>query len=215
MTPALTLQHLSRKRRAAPGFLDPRGGRAGRSPALGALSSDGPAHLGGWLARQGQAFEVFDTEAGRACPADLARCGALAIPGGEMSANDAMPSLRRAETLFRRALAAGLPTLGHCLGGRIQGRWPARMFRQGRCLAGPGRGEMGRASWIRFGFRARPLDTLGTPVPRACPHAARRQGHAALDASHRTARHPGTGRCGRRPGEISGLGLARHRGRRA
>jgi hypothetical protein len=29
---------LSRKRRAAPSFLDPRGGRAGRSPALGALS---------------------------------------------------------------------------------------------------------------------------------------------------------------------------------
>ncbi|WP_038167050.1 hypothetical protein, partial [Thiomonas sp. FB-6] len=29
---------LSRKRRAAPSFLDPHGGRAGRSPALGALS---------------------------------------------------------------------------------------------------------------------------------------------------------------------------------
>jgi DNA-binding transcriptional ArsR family regulator len=34
---------LSRKRRAAPSFLDPRGGRAGRSPALGALGKRGGA----------------------------------------------------------------------------------------------------------------------------------------------------------------------------
>ncbi|CDW92334.1 MULTISPECIES: type II toxin-antitoxin system VapC family toxin [unclassified Thiomonas] len=36
---------LSRKRRAAPSFLDPRGGRAGRSPAPGALTSDDAAYL--------------------------------------------------------------------------------------------------------------------------------------------------------------------------
>lgn len=86
------------------------------------LSSDGPAYLGTWLARQGVAFEVFDTEAGHAYPADLRGHGALAILGGEMSANDALPSLRQAEALFLQALAAGLPTLGHCLGGQLMAK---------------------------------------------------------------------------------------------
>lgn len=86
------------------------------------LSSDGPAYLGTWLARQGVAFEVFDTEAGHRYPADLRGCGALAILGGEMSANDELPSLRQAEALFLQALAAGIPTLGHCLGGQLMAR---------------------------------------------------------------------------------------------
>ncbi len=86
------------------------------------LSSDGPAYLGTWLARQGVPFEVFDAEAGAACPADIADYGALAILGGEMSANDALPSLRQAEALFLQALAVGVPTLGHCLGGQLMAR---------------------------------------------------------------------------------------------
>ncbi len=86
------------------------------------LSSDGPAYLGAWLARQGVACEVFDTEAGAAYPADIAGYGALAILGGEMSANDALPSLRQAEALFLQALAAGVPTLGHCLGSQLMAR---------------------------------------------------------------------------------------------
>lgn len=86
------------------------------------LSSDGPAYLGTWLTRQGVAFEVFDSQAGHAYPATLRGYGALAILGGEMSANDAMPSLRQAESLFLQALAAGVPTLGHCLGGQLMAR---------------------------------------------------------------------------------------------
>ncbi len=39
-----------------------------------------------------------------------------------MSANDALPSLRRAEALFLEALRDGVPTLGHCLGGQLMAR---------------------------------------------------------------------------------------------
>jgi hypothetical protein len=48
---------LSRKRRAVPSFLDPRGGRAGRSPALGALSNAmaDPRH-----ARQAMRFQWWE-----------------------------------------------------------------------------------------------------------------------------------------------------------
>ena len=86
------------------------------------LSSDGPAYLGTWLARRGIAFEVRNTEAGEAFPDRLQDHSALVILGGEMSANDALPSLRQAENLFLQAVDQGLPTLGHCLGGQLMAR---------------------------------------------------------------------------------------------
>ncbi|KPF53650.1 hypothetical protein D621_10035 [beta proteobacterium AAP51] len=86
------------------------------------LNTDGPAYLQQWLQTEGLAHEVFNTEAGQAFPASLAPYGALAILGGEMSANDDLPSLRRAEALFLQAVASGVPTLGHCLGGQLMAR---------------------------------------------------------------------------------------------
>jgi GMP synthase (glutamine-hydrolysing) len=86
------------------------------------LSGDGPAYLGRWLSEQGVPFEVRNTQAGDAFPASLAGFDALAILGGEMSANDDLPALRQAEALFREALARGTPTLGHCLGGQLMAR---------------------------------------------------------------------------------------------
>ncbi len=86
------------------------------------LSADGPAYLGRWLRSQGVAADVRNTEAGDAYPRSLADHAALAILGGEMSANDELPSLRQAEALFREALAHGVPTLGHCLGGQLMAR---------------------------------------------------------------------------------------------
>jgi len=86
------------------------------------LSADGPAYLARWLAEQGVPVDVRNTEAGDAYPDDLVGHGALAILGGEMSANDPLPPLRRAEALFLEALRDGIPTLGHCLGGQLMAR---------------------------------------------------------------------------------------------
>lgn len=86
------------------------------------LNTDGPAYLATWLRRQGVAFEVRNTGAGQAYPETIDGFGALAILGGEMSANDDLPSLRRAERLFLHALKQGVPTLGHCLGGQLMAR---------------------------------------------------------------------------------------------
>jgi GMP synthase-like glutamine amidotransferase len=83
------------------------------------LSFDGPAYLGSWLEREGHRFEVFDSERGDAYPPHIDGYGALAVLGGEMSANDPLPSLRQAEALIAQALAADLPVLGHCLGGQL------------------------------------------------------------------------------------------------
>jgi GMP synthase-like glutamine amidotransferase len=89
---------------------------------LQSLSADGPAYLATWLRRQGVAFEVRDAEAGQPYPDDLAAYSALALLGGEWSANDERPSLRHAEALILQAMRRGLPVIGHCLGGQLMAR---------------------------------------------------------------------------------------------
>jgi GMP synthase (glutamine-hydrolysing) len=86
------------------------------------LTSDGPAYLASWLQRQGRTFEVRNTEAGDTYPAHMDGYSALAVLGGEMSANDALPSLRQAESLILDAMARDKPVIGHCLGGQLMAR---------------------------------------------------------------------------------------------
>jgi GMP synthase (glutamine-hydrolysing) len=86
------------------------------------LTSDGPAYLAQWLREQDVAFEVFDTQAGQPYPSDVDAYGALAVLGGEMSANDDLPSLRQAERLIVQAVDRDIPVIGHCLGGQLMAR---------------------------------------------------------------------------------------------
>ncbi len=86
------------------------------------LPDDGPAFLATWLAAQGRAVDLRHTAAGDAYPERIDAHGALAVLGGEWSANDERPSLRRAEDLIRQPVAAGVPVLGHCLGGQLMSR---------------------------------------------------------------------------------------------
>jgi GMP synthase-like glutamine amidotransferase len=86
------------------------------------LSGDGPAYLATWLQRRGLPFEVRNTEAGDDYPSHMDGHSALAVLGGAMSANDPLPSLRRAEVLILDAMARGRPVIGHCLGGQLMAR---------------------------------------------------------------------------------------------
>jgi GMP synthase (glutamine-hydrolysing) len=86
------------------------------------LSADGPAFLATWLRREGVAYEVRNSEAGEPFPADIAGYSALAILGGEMSANDPLPSLRQAERLLLQAMDRARPVIGLCLGGQLMAR---------------------------------------------------------------------------------------------
>lgn len=83
------------------------------------MDSDGPGYLATWLHARGVSFEVFNTAAGRDFPGTIDGYRALAVLGGEMSVNDELPSLRRAEDLIRQAMAADRPVIGHCLGGQL------------------------------------------------------------------------------------------------
>ena len=86
------------------------------------LTQDGPAYLQTWLQRAGVPAVVVNSEAGEAFPGKVDDYSALAVLGGEMSANDDLPSLRQAERLILDAMAANRPVLGHCLGGQLMAR---------------------------------------------------------------------------------------------
>lgn len=86
------------------------------------LSGDGPAWLAQWLGDHQVPFDLRDHEAGQAFPEHLRAHSALVVLGGEMSANDELPSLRQAERLILQAMDAGQPVLGHCLGGQLMAR---------------------------------------------------------------------------------------------
>lgn len=86
------------------------------------LDADGPAYLATWLQRERLPYEVFNTQAGQDFPDRIVDYGALAVLGGEMSANDPLPSLRDAERLILQAMDADVPVLGHCLGGQLMAR---------------------------------------------------------------------------------------------
>jgi GMP synthase (glutamine-hydrolysing) len=86
------------------------------------LHQDGPAYLATWLRSRGRTFHVFNTEAGQAFPDSVTGYSALAVLGGEMGANDPLPPLRDAERLILEAMDAGVPVLGHCLGGQLMAR---------------------------------------------------------------------------------------------
>lgn len=86
------------------------------------LSADGPGFLATWLQARGVTFDVIDAEAGQAYPSSIGGYRALAVLGGEMSANDPLPSLRQAESLIREAMALERPVIGHCLGGQLMAR---------------------------------------------------------------------------------------------
>ena len=127
------------------------------------LTLDGPGYLGTWLRARHVPFEVFDTEAGQQYPTTISGYRALALLGGEMSANDAVPSLRQAERLILQAMDADTPVIGHCLGGQLMARALGA-----RVIASP-RPEVG---WQALSVANTPSarDWFGDPAERTVYH---------------------------------------------
>jgi len=114
------------------------------------LPDDGPGYLGQWLDFQKISWHVFCADAGESYPVSVSAYRAMAVLGGEWSANDDRPSLRHAEALMREADALGVPIIGHCLGGQLM----ARAFG----------GSVERAAQPEIGWM--PLRTTGSPAAR-------------------------------------------------
>ena len=84
--------------------------------------SEGPGFFSDFLDQQGLPWQLHALDSGAALPASARECSGLVFMGGPMSVNDDLPWLPPALTLIREAVAAGIPVLGHCLGGQLMSK---------------------------------------------------------------------------------------------
>jgi GMP synthase-like glutamine amidotransferase len=74
------------------------------------------------LDREGMPWRVVKVDAGEPIPGNPSEFSGLAFMGGPMSVNDDLPWIGPALRLIRSAVDAGIPVLGHCLGGQLMAK---------------------------------------------------------------------------------------------
>jgi GMP synthase-like glutamine amidotransferase len=86
------------------------------------VSTEGPGYFATVLDRDRVPWRVIKVDAGEAVPADPRAFSGLAFMGGPMSVNDDLPWIAPALRLIRDSVDAGVPVLGHCLGGQLMSK---------------------------------------------------------------------------------------------
>jgi GMP synthase-like glutamine amidotransferase len=86
------------------------------------VECEGPGYLATVLARHDIPWRLVAIDADAAVPGSIDGCAGLVFMGGPMSVNDPLPWIEAELALIRQAQAAGLPVLGHCLGGQLISR---------------------------------------------------------------------------------------------
>jgi GMP synthase-like glutamine amidotransferase len=83
------------------------------------IDCEGPGYLAEVLERKGIPWQLIAIDADAAVPHSIDGCSGLVFMGGPMSVNDDLPWIGQELALIRTAQTAGLPMLGHCLGGQL------------------------------------------------------------------------------------------------
>ncbi len=86
------------------------------------IDCEGPGHLARVLERHGVPWRLVAVDEGEPVPRDPEAAAGLVLMGGPMSANDPLPWIDEELALIRAAREAGVPVLGHCLGGQLIAR---------------------------------------------------------------------------------------------
>jgi GMP synthase-like glutamine amidotransferase len=81
--------------------------------------TEGPAYFADWLDARGLAWQLVPIDEGAPMPVDPRAFAGIALMGGPMSVNDALPWAPAVDALLRDAVAADVPVIGHCLGGQL------------------------------------------------------------------------------------------------
>jgi GMP synthase-like glutamine amidotransferase len=80
---------------------------------------EGAGYLGSFLDTQGIPWQLIKVDEGDAIPESSSEYSGMVLMGGPMSVNDDLPWIPPVLDLIRKAVAADVPLLGHCLGGQL------------------------------------------------------------------------------------------------
>jgi GMP synthase-like glutamine amidotransferase len=83
---------------------------------------EGPAYFATWLERHGVPMRLVKLDEGEPVPTDARTFSGIAFMGGPMSVHDDLPWIAPVLALIRDAVAAGVPVIGHCLGGQLMAK---------------------------------------------------------------------------------------------
>ncbi len=84
--------------------------------------SEGPGYFATFLDERNISWQLIRIDEGAPVPEDVHAFSGLVFMGGPMSVNDDLPWIPSALDLIRKAVAAGIPVMGHCLGGQLMAR---------------------------------------------------------------------------------------------
>lgn len=83
---------------------------------------EGPGHLAAFLDARNVPWKLVAIDAGDAVPDAVDAFSGLVFMGGPMSVNDDRPWIAPVLDRIRAAVDAGVPVLGHCLGGQLMAK---------------------------------------------------------------------------------------------
>jgi GMP synthase-like glutamine amidotransferase len=84
-------------------------------------ATEGPGYFATYLSEHRVPWALVSIDAGDALP-PASELGGLGMMGGPMSVNDDLPWIPPVLELVRECAAAGVPVIGHCLGGQLMSK---------------------------------------------------------------------------------------------
>jgi GMP synthase-like glutamine amidotransferase len=84
--------------------------------------TEGPGYFATFLEAHGVPWQLVAVDAGASIPTGPEAFSGLAFMGGPMSVNDPLPWVADECALIRAAVDAGIPVIGHCLGGQLMAK---------------------------------------------------------------------------------------------
>jgi len=83
------------------------------------ITCEGPGYFANVIDNYSIPYELICIDQGEIPPPGIDNVSALVFMGGPMSVNDDIPWIQQELEIIRQAVSAGLPVLGHCLGGQL------------------------------------------------------------------------------------------------